>query len=202
MSQLSRRSLVARVAALPLSAPAALASIPTADASETVIERLAAELALARDRHSTACEHLDAVDEARFDWQEVWEKLNPRPAKPPRSAAMSARIEALVHELTDSEDEREWSRAFREYESAVKEWEKRRDADQPEHSKQAAVAEDLVTAAVDEVGRVENELVNTQARSLQAIKIKAEIALAAAVGCHDDDLAWSIVEDITRLATA
>jgi hypothetical protein len=36
MSQLSRRSLVARVAALPLSAPAALASIPTADASETV----------------------------------------------------------------------------------------------------------------------------------------------------------------------
>jgi hypothetical protein len=56
--------------------------------------------------------------------------------------------------------------------------------------------------AVDEVGRVENELVNTQARSLQAIKIKAEIALAAAVGCHDDDLAWSIVEDITRLATA
>jgi hypothetical protein len=85
MSQLSRRSLVARVAALPLSAPAALASIPTADASETVIERLAAELAVARDRHSTACEHLNAVDEARFDWQEVWEKLNPRPAEPPRS---------------------------------------------------------------------------------------------------------------------
>jgi hypothetical protein len=46
---------------------AALAGIQATDASEAVIGRLAAELAVARDRHSTACEHLNAIDEARFD---------------------------------------------------------------------------------------------------------------------------------------